>query len=118
MEEQKDSVKENVRRVLMNYMRNPDLLRQEIEWHNEMVHQLNDKVIKLMEFSPVVHVFEVNENGEPELKGSKLDASSHELFTSIKQQNEILLRSKFPDLYVYTDHLEENNGEINDSIFY
>lgn len=115
--EKKEGSIDNVKKVIVGYMMNPDRLKEDIEHHNMMVHQLNEKIIKLIQFTPVFHVMSVDENGDTTITESRFDASTHELLTSLRKQNEDYLRRAFPNLYVYTDHLNDNDGEINESMF-
>src|SRR5690242_806596 len=100
------------KRIIWKYFENPDLLKRDVESHNEMLHKLNEKILRIIEVSPKTGTAKKDENGNFYDFKYLPDVATEELLKKVKSDNEKTLRQCFPDLYVFTDHLQKNGDEI------
>ena len=90
-------------RVAQMYQNYPDLLKEHVEARNLMADELNEKVMKIVEVSPISRVIDKDGNIT-----EVFDVATKELLKQISDENDYLLRKSFPDLYKLNDHEEKN----------
>lgn len=90
-------------RVAQMYSNDPDLLQRHVEERNKMADELNGRVMRIVEVSPIIGV--INKDGQ---FTRELDVSTKELLKQISDENDEYLRKLFPDLYKLSDYEKEN----------
>ena len=68
-----------------------------------MADELNKRVMRIVEVSPIIGV--INKDGK---FSKELDVSTKELLKQISDENDAKLRKLFPDLYKLSDYEKEN----------
>ena len=93
---------------------NGELLRKELEEHNKVLHELNQKVVNIMKASKPTAFGHYDENGEIVLDTPMdYDPTTKELLLQVKKDNEEHLKSLFPNLYMLTELAQETDPDKN-----
>jgi hypothetical protein len=90
-------------RIASMYKNNPDILQKHVEERNKIANELNERVIRIMEASPMYG--KVDENG---IMTFDFDVTTKEILRQLHDENDQHLRKLFPDLYKLSDYEKEN----------